>query len=385
MSDDGLEYCPHCGKSFIDDTEKSTEDAEEKSGRASEDNSQPHEKKEPIDLRFANYSPFADTYSGYTPPQKEQSPLGKLFSAMLHAVCYFILFLGLQSLVAAGVQTAVMFAASTEYITDYFNENGIDISSLPTEEYTAIIEQLAPQVESLMLEAAYDVDYNLISVISSCLTVLALFIIAKCKKRRFADHTSTYFDSLKNPRVYAVIPAALGLQSVIIFIINIIPFPQSVIDSYNELYSFIGESPLWLEILSVVVLAPIVEELIFRGCIHSRLRRAMKPLTAALISAFIFGAAHGHIISVTYAFLLGLVLTYLYEKYDTVTVPILFHMAFNGSNYLPIMTSESTLPEILITVGVSAAIFAICAYIVISGPPKKSKEQKETEESDKGI
>ena len=154
-----------------------------------------------------------------------------------------------------------------------------------------------------------------------------------------------------------------------------------MIESYNELYSFIGESPLWIEILAVVVLAPIVEELVFRGCIHTRLRRSMKPLTAALISAFIFGIAHGHLISATYAFILGLVLAYLYEKYDSVIVPILFHAAINGSNYIPILTPEATAFEFLVTVAVSAMIFAICAVIVVGGPPHKDKNQ----ENDKGI
>ncbi len=369
LSDDDVTYCPYCGLSFTDGTEKPEDESTEKTDETEEDGYK--DEKEPINIPFTYFEP--DRPYTYAEPKPEPSPIAKLFSSMLHAVCYLILFLMIQSLIATGFQTAAMFSASTKYITEYFNENDIDIESLSNEEYTAIISKLTVEVEPLMMEAALDVDYNLVSVVSSVVTVIALLILAKHKKRKFTDHTYLYFTPLKNPHIWACVPAALAMQSVVIFIINIIPFPESVITSYNELYSFIGESPLWLEIISVVVLAPIVEELIFRGCIHTRLCRAMKPLTAALISSFIFGVAHGHLISATYAFVLGLVLAFLYEKYNSVIVPIIFHMTFNASNYIPIMTSESTPAEIFITVGVSAAVLIICAVIVISGPPKKEK------------
>ncbi len=387
LSDDDAVFCPYCGLSFTDGSEKPEDETDKDSSDASEnDTSRAYtEEKEPINIPFTFFEPDQPYYYSESQPKPEQSPIAKLFSSMLHAVCYFILFLMIQSLVATGFQAAAMFIASTNYITDYFTANNIDVDSLSTEEYTAIIEKLTLEVEPLMIEAAYNVDFNLISVISSAITVIALIVLAKYRRRPFWDHTSLYASPLKNPRIWLCVPAAIAMQSIVIFIINIIPFPQSVLDSYNELYAFIGESPLWLELLSVVVGAPVVEELIFRGCIHTRLRRAMKPLTAALISAFIFGVAHGHLISATYAFILGLVLTYLYEKYESVLVPIIFHAAFNASNYIPLMTSESTTAEILITVAVSVAIFVICAVIVSVGPPKKTKEQRSEEEKDKGI
>lgn len=383
LSDDDMNFCPYCGKSFADDdSENGTEhtDGQTDNGTAKET----PEEKEPINMwdgPTAYYYADDRVNSAYAQPKPEPSPLSKLFSSMLHAVCYFILFLTVQSVISTGFQMAAMMSASAEYAAQYFEDNGIDVNALSEEEYAEIIENIAFESESVMLEAAYDVDFNLISAVSSVMTVLALLVLAKYKRRTFRDHTSLYFAPLKNPRIWAVIPAAVAMQSIVIFIINIIPFPESVIESYNELYSFIGESPLWIEILAVVVLAPIVEELVFRGCIHTRLRRSMKPLTAALISAFIFGIAHGHLISATYAFILGLVLAYLYEKYDSVIVPILFHAAFNGSNYIPILTPEATAFEFLVTVAVSAMIFAICAVIVVGGPPHKDKNQ----ENDKGI
>lgn len=388
LSDDGLAFCPYCGKSFTDDSEQIPEAKDEPAANDTEnttdsaDHRENEAYKEPINLwnePGTTYYHNNTSSNAYAAPKPEKSPFAKLLTSMLHAVCYFVLFLTIQSIVSTGFQTAAMMSASTKYVNDYFETEGIDIGSLSNEEYYELVQKLTIEAQPAMLEAAYAVDVNMISAVSSAVTIVALLVLAKFKKRKFSDHTSLYFTPLKNPRIWAAIPAAISLQSVVIFIINIIPFPESVLESYNALYSFIGESPLWLEILSVVVLAPIVEELVFRGCIHSRLRRSMKPLTAAIISAFIFGVAHGHIISATYAFILGLVLTYLYEKYNSVIVSIIFHMAFNASNYIPIMTADTTVPEMLIIVITSAIVFAICAAIIISGPPHKEKE------IDKGI
>lgn len=386
LSDDGLAFCPYCGKSFTDDSEQIPESKDEPAENDTEnttdsaDASENEARKEPINLwQEPAHTYYYSAGNTYAKPKAEKSPFAKLLTSMLHAICYFVLFLTIQSIVSTGFQTAAMMSVSTKYVNDYFETEGIDIGSLSNEEYYDLVQKLMTESQSAMIEAAYAVDVNMISAVSSVITILALLLLAKFRKRKFSDHTSLHFAPLKNPRIWAAIPAAISLQSVVIFIINIIPFPESVIESYNDLYSFIGESPLWLEILSVVVLAPIVEELVFRGCIHSRLRRSMKPLTAAIISAFIFGIAHGHLISATYAFILGLVLTYLYEKYNSVIVSIIFHMAFNASNYIPIMTADTTVPEMLIIVATSAIVFAICATIIISGPPHKEKE------IDKGI
>lgn len=385
MSDDGLEFCPYCGKSFTDDSEKapeSTNNADNpfennsESDASSENNAQ----KERINLWDGPTATYFTPESTYSPPPKpEKSPFAKLLSSMMHAIGYFFLFLLIQTIVSTAFQFGAMMTASTNYVNDYFETEGIDIGSLSNEEYYDLVQKLMTESQSAMIEAAYAVDVNMVSVVSSAITILVVWFIAKRRKRKFSDHTSFHLEPIKNPRIWAVIPAAIAMQSIVVFIINVIPFPESVIESYNELYSFVGESPLWLELLSVVFFAPVVEEIVFRGCLHSRLRRTMKPLTAAIISAFIFGIAHGHIISTTYAFILGLVLAYLYEKYNSVLVSIMFHMAFNASNYIPIITDESTVAEFLIIVATSVIIFAICAAIIISGPPHKEKEH------DKGI
>lgn len=392
LSDDDMSFCPYCGKAFAEDEAAKTDEGTsetpdtetpETDAPQTDGTDEKHEEKEPINMW--NDGPTAYYYQSepmYRQPKPEQGPLAKLFSSMLHAVCYFIMFLTIQSVVATGFQTAASTSVYMERLNEYLEENNLDVNSLSEEEIADISNTVLVESESVMMEAMLDVDTNMIGAVSSAVTVIALIVLAKYKRRTFCDHTSLHFAPLKNPRAWTAIPAGIAMHSVVLFIISIIPFPESVIESYEELYAFVGDSPLWLEILNVVVLAPIVEELVFRGCIHSRLRRSMNPLTAALISAFIFGIAHGHIISVTYAFILGLILTYLYEKYDSVVIPMLFHAAFNATNFIPIITETTTYGEVFIIVAVSTVIFAICTAIIVSGPPHKTEKDNDKE---KGI
>ena len=73
--------------------------------------------------------------------------------------------------------------------------------------------------------------------------------------------------------------------------------------------------------------APVVEEIVFRGCILRGLERYGKWF-AVLISALLFGVFHGNLIQSPYAFLVGLVLGYVAIRYNIVWAMVL-HMINN--------------------------------------------------------
>lgn len=78
-----------------------------------------------------------------------------------------------------------------------------------------------------------------------------------------------------------------------------------------------------------VILAPISEELVFRGV---TLRQAQKyvPFWAAnLLQALLFGVFHMNMIQGIYAFCLGLILGYVCEKSGSIYNAVLLHMLFN--------------------------------------------------------
>ena len=85
-----------------------------------------------------------------------------------------------------------------------------------------------------------------------------------------------------------------------------------------------------LVILTAVVIAPLSEELIFRGYIFGVLRRYAGRWWAMVISASVFAAIHGHIPSLAGLFVLAVALTLVYEGAGSLWAPILTHALFNG-------------------------------------------------------
>lgn len=79
--------------------------------------------------------------------------------------------------------------------------------------------------------------------------------------------------------------------------------------------------------LYAAVLAPIWEEILFRGFIMRSMERYGKKF-AILTSAFMFGIFHGNIVQTPYAFMVGLVLGYVAMEYSMLWA-VLLHMLNN--------------------------------------------------------
>ena len=101
-----------------------------------------------------------------------------------------------------------------------------------------------------------------------------------------------------------------------------------------------GSSSLtMISLLEYVILAPLFEELVFRGLLFAILRRKFRFLPAALISAMIFGLAHGYgvvgLISVCWS---GVLWAWIYEKTGSLGPGILAHAINNLLVCLAVMS-----------------------------------------------
>lgn len=91
-------------------------------------------------------------------------------------------------------------------------------------------------------------------------------------------------------------------------------------------------------IISAVILAPLTEELLFRGVFQTSLLRVFKGARwpALLIASVIFALLHISVVtswqSLVPLFVLGLVFGYLYERTGSLITPILAHAVFNAAN-----------------------------------------------------
>ena len=104
----------------------------------------------------------------------------------------------------------------------------------------------------------------------------------------------------------------------------------SVDTTYQQSSEVIVSLPVFWQVVIVGILGPVVEEFIFRGLVQRRLRDYnLGKWPAVLITAALFGIYHLNFVQGIFAFVIGLVLGLLYEKYGVLWIPILAHMVNN--------------------------------------------------------
>ncbi len=86
----------------------------------------------------------------------------------------------------------------------------------------------------------------------------------------------------------------------------------------------------WLVVLATVVVAPLAEEVFFRGFVFAGLRERLGWWRAALISAAIFSLVHLSPATILPIFVLGCFLAFLYDYSKSLWPAILVHATVNG-------------------------------------------------------
>jgi membrane protease YdiL (CAAX protease family) len=95
--------------------------------------------------------------------------------------------------------------------------------------------------------------------------------------------------------------------------------------------------------LAAVLVAPLVEETVFRGLIYGVAKRYTDSYFAALCSALLFGVVHFHVGSFVPLAMLGLSFCVAYELTGSLLVPMFMHAIFNGAN-LVLMVLHKPVP-----------------------------------------
>lgn len=144
--------------------------------------------------------------------------------------------------------------------------------------------------------------------------------------------------TFKNSSIIALSSLGLALfsGSLVNILINVFP-------SYNEASAAIDSNMgSVLGVISVVLVIPIFEEVLFRGLIYNELKTHLNIVVAIILQSLIFAIAHGNMLQGIYAFIMGAVVAIIYDKTRSIFAPILFHVMYNllGSIILPIILSD---------------------------------------------
>ena len=158
---------------------------------------------------------------------------------------------------------------------------------------------------------------------------------------------------------------------------------NDIFPSYSKIEAemFEGQS-LGLIFLAAVILAPIAEELVFRGLVQRRIRDYFGPLAGIVGSSLLFGIYHGNMVQFVYATLLGLFMALCLEKSQTLLSTIIFHVMANlwscvGMSVMKELSGNSRIGSYLVDL-VMALVFIGGLSLVVSWDKKRSAEAEKT-------
>ena len=125
------------------------------------------------------------------------------------------------------------------------------------------------------------------------------------------------------------IPVVIALIFLREPLIAAIPMPEAIQAMFEELFN-----DELLTVITIAIIAPIVEEFLFRGVILEGFLQRYSPQKAILWSAVIFGIAHLNPWQFISAFLLGVIIGWVYWRSRSLWICIFIHV-FN--NAIPTM------------------------------------------------
>lgn len=231
----------------------------------------------------------------------------KFFIGVGKAILYFGTYLGMQFALSFAFSLVISVFVSLTMIRP---DGSFDMAAY------------MDKANALINESMY---YILIA--SGLMTILVFWIVAKIRKKKFAQTAS--LNKLKPATIAPILIGGMAFNFAISYLLSLIPFPQSWIDSYEASSSQVLGSAGIAMWIAVVIMAPLVEELTFRGFVYSRLKSGMAKWIAVIITSLVFGIVHGTIIWAIYTFVFSLCLICILERTGSLWGCILFHMAFN--------------------------------------------------------
>ncbi len=127
--------------------------------------------------------------------------------------------------------------------------------------------------------------------------------------------------------------ATMALWKGVLFLLGVKYEMQNSIDLW---LSASGVAENAMAFLSIAVLAPISEELLFRGYLYRILKGAFKPLFSAMVVSLLFAGIHFSVEAFVSLAALSFLFCAVYEKYRDIRLNILVHSLFNIVNILMI-------------------------------------------------
>ncbi len=229
----------------------------------------------------------------------------------------------------------------------------LDIAAL-TEQLTAVILSLTPWIVLSAIVIAVPTSYLLY------------------KNRRQELLTFVRVQRVGAISIPMLILMALSINvmlEVALGFLSEVPAFGRFFEQYGTVEGAILGGGFTVSLIAIGIAAPIFEELLFRGLIFGELRKIMTVRLAIVVQAALFGAFHLNVVQGTYAFIIGLLLGFIYYRSNSIIAPIIIHISINASTVLLgqfVTTEQMAQAGGIIVIAAVALFFLTGAYVLLS-------------------
>lgn len=270
----------------------------------------------------------------------EQKPKKKIWKGILFSILSLIAAFCIQALVSFPMTTILMAQCTAEV--------GGDVEA----------------ATALYMERALGTDFTTNLLLTLTLgygLVMLLWYKLAFVKKYTAENKKIFKENVLNGKVIvSLVIAAVGCYCLDVLVANIVALiSPSALETFNATMASTTSGNEVVSFLTIVIAAPIAEELLFRGIIFSMLRKHWSDVAAIIVSALLFGLYHMNLMQAIYVLPIGLLLGYTAYKCKSVLPCILIHMV---NNFMP--TLVGMLPEACQSMVVIVIGFVICAAVL---------------------
>ena len=186
---------------------------------------------------------------------------------------------------------------------------------------------------------------------TSLFAVVPIFIAAGLFRRPLAEiglRKEPFFGVLGRGLLSGYI---IYLLVVVVSYVNLLLFPQAM-ETPQEIMNIISNPAtesyvLFSYIFLTVILAPLGEEIFFRGFLYPSLKRPLGRIPAMLMAGALFGFVHLDLLHALPLVVGGIALCWLYDKYNNIWINIIAHALWNAVSVLITLLLRYIPPEFL--------------------------------------
>lgn len=199
---------------------------------------------------------------------------------------------------------------------------------IPLLQIIFIISIITYIISSIFKKNIIEIDIFYIMLIQHLVLlapVLIFILLKKVKLKDFNFKKIAAIESLITSAKYFILYLLIvsGIQLISNYLnLNVPGIGQA--PDYNTIFSELNTIQLFI---SVVILAPIVEEILFRGLIYKAINGSYK--LKIILNSLVFAFIHFQFEIVVQLFILSLIISYIRYKTDNINAAIIFH-AFNN-------------------------------------------------------